>query len=188
MATLSNLWKDACELNDILIIISSSHGKQTVVELLQVYAHDSKEGPRHHRMDSLNYKFRRPHNHHHSIYSFFLLFLYVLLSGKTVITPVPLWCIMVSALPTEQWIKLYLQSMWRLDEEGRCLCGVIIITQWSCCHQPCQWQLKRLHFVLGAFSIPPPPTATNNHAAPTSSSFIVNRNNFLGAMKSRNRS
>lgn len=37
--------KGCCELNDIVIIITSSHGKQTVVELLQVYAHDSKGGP-----------------------------------------------------------------------------------------------------------------------------------------------
>ena len=120
---------------------------------------------------------------------FFVSVFFILLSGKTVITPVPTCCIMVSAPPTEQWIKLYLQPLWSLDEGGRCLCGVIIITQWSCCHQPCHRQLKRHDCVLGAFSpvlplVPP----RSQPCRPTPSRFVVNRSNFLRAMKSRNRS
>lgn len=111
----------------------------------------------HVRIGSLNCKFRPPH-HHHSIFflpSFLCLSFFILLSGKTVITPVPTCCIMVSAPPTEQWIKLYLQPLWSLDEGGRCLCGVIIITQWSCCHQPCHPIEKAWLCVGGFFSCPP---------------------------------
>lgn len=71
---------------------------------------------------------------------------------------------------------------------GRCLCGLIIRTQWSCCHQPCHLQLKRHDCVLGAFSLlarsPPPP----HLASLPLGRFALNRSNFPRAMKSRNSS
>lgn len=124
--------------------------------------------------------------------SFFLSVFFILLSGKTVIITVPTCCIMVSGLPVEQWIKLYLQLLWSLDEGGRCLCGVIITTQWSCCQQPCHLQLKRHDCVLVAlFSCPtaathPPTHPPNQPCRPNPSRFVLNRSNFLRAMKSRN--
>lgn len=104
----------------------------------------------------------------------FCLAFFILLSQTTVITPVPMPCIMVSAPPTAQWIKLYLEPLWSLDEGGRCLCGVIIITQWSCCHQPCHRQLKRHDCVLGPFSpvLPLPPPTIPAAPSPAASLWI----------------
>lgn len=65
-----------------------------------------------------------------------------------------------------------------LDEGGRCLCGLIIRTQWPCCHQPCHLLLKRHDCVSGlslSFSLSPTPLHP-----------VLNRSNFPRAMKSRN--
>ncbi len=72
---------------------------------------------------------------------------------------------------------------------GRCLCGLIIRTQWSCCHQPCHLQLKRHDCVLGAFSsLARSPAPPPQPASLLLGRFALNRSNFPRAMKSRNSS